>query len=93
MSLKPIIWTIYLISGDFGCAPHQYFSYYSPPHTLKYPIHAPAEKSQFFSKYDHGSKVFDYDHVALYRITIVFDTSEIMNGDDDIQFSHGRQPR
>ena len=33
--------------------------------TLKYSLHAPAEKSQFFSKYDLPIKVFDYDCVML----------------------------
>ena len=33
--------------------------------TLKYPLHAPAEKIIFFSKYDLPIKVFDYDCVTL----------------------------
>ena len=59
-----------IYSGDFGCALHQYFPYYfapPPSHpTLKYPLHTPAEKSSYFSKYDRRSKVFDYDCVTLY---------------------------
>ena len=38
-----------------------------PLHTFKYPLHAPAEKSSYFSKYEYRSKVFDYDCATLYN--------------------------
>ena len=31
-------------------------------------VHAPAEKSSFFSKYDLRAKVFDYDCITLYIV-------------------------
>ena len=59
-------------SGNFGRALHQYFSYYFGPlpPTLKYPLHAPAEKSSYLVNTACETKVFDYDCVTLYDTKI-----------------------
>ena len=45
------------------------FGHILPPYpNLKSPLRTPAEKSSSFSKYDHRSKVFDYDCVTLYTM-------------------------
>ena len=54
--------------GDFwSCLDPICFILFCPHPTLKYPLHAPAEKCSYFSKYVLGSKVFDYDCVTLYQ--------------------------